>query len=229
MKIKKLKWDSDFFGFGIAKLSPGAVDGMQEYVRRNKIRLISSLVETNKTKNISRLERSGFEFVDLRLTFSIKPHVAEAETTRLAREEDILDLKKIARKAFARESRFNHINIEKGKVEKLYESWVEKSVEGNFDDLCFIAEERGEVAGFATYKRVGSASSSIGLIAVTSGFQGRGIGSKLISACSNLAYKERRKILTVSTEGKNITAQNFYIKNGFVIIKIESWYYKWVK
>ena len=227
MKIKRLKWDSDFFGFGIAKLLPGRIEKINEYAKNNKIRLVWCLANIKKSKNINLLEQNGFEFVDLKITFSIESHLKKTKAVHLARKEDIFDLKKIAHKAFVKDSRFNHKNIDKRRVDKFYESWVEKAVEGTFDDCCFVTKTKGGIAGFATYKRIGSANSSIGLIAVADGYRGLGIGSKLVSRCVDFAYEEGRNALTVSTEGKNIAAQNFYIKNGFAITKIESWYYKW--
>ena len=91
-----------------------------------------------------------------------------------------------------------------------------------------MAEVEGEIAGFATYKKISRSDSSIGLIATSKKFQNKGIGSKLILKCLDFAHSQKRKTLLVGTEGKNIAAQNFYIKNGFKIKKIESWYYKWI-
>lgn len=158
----------------------------------------------------------------------MKTCIKKATGVHLAKRGDVNDLKELAGVAFIKDSRFNHRGFNRKKVSELYRSWVERSVEGKFDDCCFVVEAKGKAVGFATYKRVGAKSSAIGLIAVSNGMQGLGIGSKLISKCLDFAYKEGRKTLLVATEGKNIPAQNFYLKNGFKIEKIESWYYKWV-
>ncbi len=228
MKIKKLKWDSDFFGFGIADLLEGRIENIDELTIKGDIKLIWTLVGADNSRYINRLTQSGFEFVDLRLTFFRVACATNTEGTRLATKNDLPELIKLAGQAFLKDSRFNHKNFSQQKTKKLYELWVEKSVAGSFDDCCFVAEVEGEIAGFATYKKISRSDSSIGLIATSKKFQNKGIGSKLILKCLDFAHSQKRKTLLVGTEGKNIAAQNFYIKNGFKIKKIESWYYKWI-
>lgn len=99
MRIKKLDWDSDFFGFGIARLFPGKIKNINQFAKKNKISLIWTLAKTNNSQYINRLAQNGFDFVDLRLTFVMGSHAGNATGVRLAKKGDLPDLKKNCRKS----------------------------------------------------------------------------------------------------------------------------------
>lgn len=227
MGITKLNWESDFFGFGIASLTDRIPSNLNRLINLHKIKLTWSLLDIGNTKRINRLQDMGFSFIDLKVTFAIKTSLGKAKGVRKAVAADISELRTIASQSFINDSRFNCKGFGKKKVQEFYSLWAEKAVKGTFDDCCLVAISKKKIAGFVTCRKVGE-EAVIGLIAVEDNCRGLGIGSSLLTGCLDWAYRDGASLINVATEGKNLVAQNFYIKNGFQIKKIEGWYYKWV-
>lgn len=235
MKIDKLDWDSDLFGFKIVRLELLETDNydsviLNNYLANDSTRLVQCCLNISDAKNINLIALDGFEFVDLRVSFAINIDKINSKEhdCRKAGKEDIPALKKIAGVVFAKDSRYNHENIDKKKSKKLYQIWAEKAVLGTFDDYCLIAERNNKIKGFITVKDASKTKVVIGLVGVSEDSHGMGIGSELIKGCLETAWREHYTEIEVSTEGRNIGAQNFYIKNGFKIKEIKVWYYKWI-
>jgi dTDP-4-amino-4,6-dideoxy-D-galactose acyltransferase len=234
MNIRKLNWDSTFFGFNIAELELKEADGfnldqLNDYSDKNSIKLIQCRLNVACNENINNIRSNGFEFVDLKINFWTKTNKVSS-TNRIVRRATVKDvdgLKKIAGEVFAEESRYHHKNINLKKVNDFYQTWVEKAVFGTFDDYCLVVERNNIVKGFVTLKENDKNKIVIGLIGVSKDSHGMGIGSDLIGECIAIAQRENYSEIEVSTGGKNIEAQNFYIKNGFKIKEIQAWYYKW--
>ena len=70
--------------------------------------------------------------------------------------------------------------------------------------------------------------AQIGLISVSVNQQGNNIGSKLLKATEIGAFKKNCRILYVNTQKKNISACNFYEKNGYSIADVEYVYHFWL-
>jgi dTDP-4-amino-4,6-dideoxy-D-galactose acyltransferase len=234
LKIHKLNWDSDFFGFNIAELDLGKKVGdfkkIDQYAKTNKIKLVQCLIKTTNIKLINLLQDNDYDFADLRTTFIIegRPPLPETEdkTIREATEDDIKYLKEIAGNIFYETSRYKHKKISKARAKKLYATWVEKAILKTFDDVCYVKIHQGKIAGFVTYKSR-NRKGIVGLIGITSEERGLGIGSTLLKKCFARSFDEGNDVVEVVTGGTNIPALNFYFKNGFKITKMESWYYKW--
>lgn len=235
MKIEKLGWDSDFFGFNIVGLELKQVDSynpilLNNYLIENSTRLVQCCLDISDTKNINCMIRDGFEFVDLKMNFiaSINGTKSTINTIRRAVKEDIKNLRNVAGAVFTKDSRYNHKNIDEKKVKRLYQLWAEKAVLGTFDDYCLVTERDEKAKGFITIREISKKRVVIGLIGVSEDSHGMGIGSELIKGCLETAWREHYTEIEVSTEGRNLGAQNFYIKNGFKIKEIKVWYYKWI-
>ena len=85
-----------------------------------------------------------------------------------------------------------------------------------------------KLAGFVTCKILNREQSQIGLIGVDKEYQGKKIGTLLVQFLENYLIDMNINILKVITEGSNISAQNFYIKNGFFVrdVKYISYLFK---
>ncbi|WP_052759432.1 GNAT family N-acetyltransferase [Paenibacillus sp. DMB20] len=117
----------------------------------------------------------------------------------------------------------------RNKVNSFYQLWIEKSVKGSFDDYCLLFKSNGKILGFATIREhKDEKTASIGLLGITPESQGRGYGTRLIEDLKVFLVRRQIKQLMVATQGRNYKALNLYIKSGFKINKIESWFY-WSK
>jgi len=230
--IKKLDWDSEFFGLNIASIDTGNespdFESIENFIRENRIELVEACCQISDKDLINKLEGEGYNFQDLRITYSIDLNgvPSKKEGVAFAEEKDIPELKEIAAKVFFEDSRFNHEKIDEEKVKNFYQTWVEKAVSGTFDDFCIVSKEKEDIAGFITGKFQEDGVAKIGLVAVAGQHQGKGVGKALMAAFFNHCQDNKISKVEVVTEGKNLKASNFYIRNGYGLKSIESWYYK---
>jgi len=230
--IEKLEWDSKHFGINIANLDvkkfKGVFDDVDRFVKKEKIAIIQSCCDIADMKTISMLEAYGFNFSDLKITYVIdlKKQLVENVVPMKVSCDDLNILKKIAAKAFVGKSRFYRKPFKKEKADKLFQIWLEKSIYGEYDDICLKVEAKNIPAGFITGKSCDAENAHIGIIGVDETLRGEGVGTKLIRSLLAFYKNEGKKRVYVSTQGINFIANNFYIKNGFRISGIKAWYYK---
>lgn len=229
--LKKLDWDSDYFGMNIAdlKLDKNCLDlsFVDEFAVKNNIELVQTCCDIAETGQINLLEKSGFNFSDLRVTYSLDLDRVKPKQSKslLAEKTDIPVLKKIAGEIFT-DSRYLHKKFDKNKVNDFYKVWVEKAVCGTFDDFCLKMVENNAIVGFISGKFSEGDVARIGVVGADKASQGKGIGNKLMASFFNHCAKNKIKTILVSTQGKNIRANNYYIRNNFGLKSLESWYYK---
>src|ERR1035441_5242021 len=102
---KILEWDSEFFGFRIARAfaapSAAAMAATVEECARQQVRCLYFLAEAGDTATIRLLERQGFGFADVRLTLIQQSPGAgqplEIPGIRRARAADLPALTRAAR------------------------------------------------------------------------------------------------------------------------------------
>lgn len=233
--IKILEWDSEHFGFNIAELgitTPVKDLGFVErFVKSNDVDFLQARCEICDVNLIQLLETHGFHFADLRIEYILKSNPLLCDNKdgfHLADDNDIPALRTIARTLTAN-SRYFGSGFDEDKIDRLYEIWLEKSVAGKFDDLCVKIGDGSVPIGFSTVRFIDKKRARIGIIGVDVRYRNMGIGSKLMNAVFGVMKHNKLEMLEVATQGRNVPAQNFYIKNGFRIKNIQSWYYKFVR
>jgi len=237
MLVEKLHWDSEFFNNGIANLdlktnSLLSTNKLINFVKQNNIKFIQCLCDIKDIKNINLIEKSGFSFYDLRISFSVNiqktlpKSISKDFIIREAVSSDKIKIQEIS-STLVNDSRFLYY-ADEIKVKEFYNVWVENAINKTFDNICYIIAEKrnNEISGFVTLKYVSKTIYQVGLIAVKEKFQNQSIGSFLLNYLYSKCNLEKIEELNVVTEGRNLAAINFYIKNSFKINKIESWYYK---
>jgi dTDP-4-amino-4,6-dideoxy-D-galactose acyltransferase len=233
--IKKLEWDSNFFGFNIADLDSNFKFDkyiFYDYIKINNVKLIQCCIDIGNRDYINILENEQFNFIDLNLTFSlkIKDEAKIDINSKLVLEKSKVEEKesliKIADKSFLG-SRYNFCNFDINKVNDMYKIWINKSIDGKFDDECLSLKLENKVIGFITLKyHYENKSVRIGLIATTKENRFNGYGKRMINLLKNYLLEKGIFNISVSTQGGNKIAQNFYISSDFRIDNIKSWYYK---
>jgi dTDP-4-amino-4,6-dideoxy-D-galactose acyltransferase len=98
----------------------------------------------------------------------------------------------------------------------LYQTWIDNSINKKFADDILVYFEENKLKGFVSYK-INNDNASVGLIAVNSDYQGKGIGAKLLNYLENLLFEKGVHQLTIPTQLDNIQACNFYQKQGYSI------------
>lgn len=235
--IRKLAWDSDFFGISMAHLDHGAYEpaNRSEFERiaaEDRIQFIQALIPIQDAFKIRELEDAGFRFADLRVTFQADSEGLTGTTTGSGEfllasgSADEEELCRYAPSLFKDSRYYGYENLFRDSdIERMYALWVRKAIRGTMDDHCFKFVLGGEAVGFVTVK-IRDESAAIGLIGVRPDHRRHGIGSALLRGLAGWLAARGISRLIVATQGKNVQAQNFYLKNGFRIRSLEAWYYR---
>ncbi|MBS1955915.1 MAG: GNAT family N-acetyltransferase [Cyanobacteria bacterium SZAS-4] len=176
--VKKLNWDSDFFGIGgigrleplvsvsVAALSPDAIASGVEVINRSVdqarqmgLKQLSAPVHCSDSLTHRCLEQSGFRLMDSIVTYNLNdfsrldsvvdPCLRKAELT------DMSALSEISGECFANRlynvNRFNSDpQFPSAKVREMYSLWLENSFKAGLADIVFTYVLDGNPVGFIT-------------------------------------------------------------------------------
>jgi len=237
---EKLEWDSDFFGFSIARvvkdtLIQTQVEEVDHWCGENHIRCLYFLANAGDAQTILTAENHGFHFVDIRMTFERNagydhkiPLVDTNDVIiRASKLEDLSVLKEIAKLSYHKSRFYFDENFPRNLVDSLYITWIEKSFHG-YADQVFVAILDEKPCGFITGRKLEeSANGQIGLVGVSPGVQGHGIGKRLVIASMDWFKNQGVNLVSVVTQGRNIVAQRLYQGFGFQTQAVQLWYHKW--
>lgn len=232
--IKKLEWDSNFFGMKVGRIDLNGTELMLSGIKGLEtydLVYIFSNYELNK-KSLSRHYP--------KITF--KMDMGSLIEENLSLENNIYDLpldnvgneekEKLVELAFQSgiSSRFKlDDNFTQNEFEELYKKWVENSINKKIADQILVSRNNNDnINGLVSLKH-DKIESTIGLIAVDKDSRGKGIGSELISACKYFSLNKHSKKLVVSTQKENEKARDFYLKKGFQKNKVTHIYHLWNK
>ena len=232
---KFLDWDSKFFGLRIARLDRSRLDDVlaREALRwcsEERIDCLYFLADSNHAATCALAENNGFALTDVRLTFErmLVPgddQFPPSAEVRLARESDLDSLRSIARSAHHDTRFYFDPHFDRTLCDRLYETWIENSFHG-FAQAVLVAEMDRKAVGYLTIRSKGP-ESQIGLLGIDDLHQGKGLGTKLIQRFLAWSMEQGASRSTVVTQGRNVAAQRFYQRNGFVIAALELWYHRW--
>ncbi len=214
MGIKRVSWDSDFFGFQV-----GETENYSDLSSSNNYDLIILKQNRDEIVNIPNFEKT---FQETKVIFN---KILNYDSL-CCNDTSVIDFDDIPiRKDFfyslafesGKYSRFKlDPNFEQNKFELLYKKWVDNSIAKDFADKIFYVKELNEVIGFVTVKNNVN-FSTIGLIAVAENHQGKGIGKKLILNVEKYCISINIFELRIPTQKENTVACHFYINMGFNI------------
>jgi ribosomal protein S18 acetylase RimI-like enzyme len=139
---------------------------------------------------------------------------------RQARKDEVWDLQVLNDAVFVDNSKYDDdLDLDWAKSDKgksYFTSLLNKA-----DSICLIAEEDGDKVGYiaaeepADITYLKSRYIEIENMGVLPSHQSKGIGSKLMQECLNLARNKGFQKAYVNAYFKNLRAIDFYKKNGF--------------
>jgi len=229
MCIRRLDWDSDFFGYEVGKviipkgISLNATE-FYEDAQKFKITYVFSEQE-QRIKNL--------RLVDIKTLLSQSIVERKKSKTRNEsvsffdpRRHNFEDLKELAI-ASGELSRFNiDKDFKNNEFKRLYVQWIENAVEDSASDVL-VYFDGDELLGLTTLKEESNKLSNIGLVAVRADTRGKGVGQSLIDASIKLAKKKGYSEIQVVTQHVNQPAIRLYEKCGFVITQKTYVYHYW--
>ena len=237
--IEFLPWDSAHFGRRIARAASRQVDLMacddlMALCRDEAIDCLYFLADAADQGTIAALQSCGFEMVDIRLTLSAQfkspPAVGHPGGMhfRLGEERDLDQLLPIAGASFGQsrfyvDRRFGHDN-----ATRMFHIWLQNSFADQSGAAVVVAEHDDAAVGFVTchlHKPPGE--GNIGLVGVAESARGLGCAAGMIQYAARWFAGKGVDRLNVVTQGRNVTAQRLYQRNGFVTRSVELWFHKW--
>lgn len=215
--IKRLDWDSDFFGLRIAKAEVATqweVDSIQEqYVAlKNEFDLIyvfahdSIIIPTGRPLLV---DQKVIYTTPISNPCNSDSHIIEYKQESVS--EDLLNLAL----ASGLYSRFRiDTNFPRNSYERLYTRWIEQSVAHKFasEVFCYMIDEVPR--GLVTLRRDGIVGD-IGLVATDEKYRGRGIGKAMMNQIKDYMFHCGCEKLSVATQLQNKAACNLYESAGF--------------
>lgn len=226
-ELKRLEWDSNFFDLKIAELR---INENKDKFIIEKIKEFSyDLVYLFSKKEINNI--LNLNFIDLKRIYikSINKNNEYSIDEKIVSYTGSLNNQFLSLAQDAGSfSRFKKDKNLTRNFNKMYETWLKKSVSREIADEVFVYMEELNIYGFVTIKK-NNQQATIGLIAVDSQKQKKGIGRKLIHAVEKWAIDQKLYKISVATQQQNIDACNFYSKMGFEIHDEEYIYHVWNK
>lgn len=227
-KFTHLPWDSDFFGFKTGKIEVSKYDPSE--IQRTAA---SALLEDAKLiyliipDKIDRRELFGDELADKKVIFRKLLNGDTSDIQGISEYNETYaspELYEIALES-GKYSRFKTDGqLPDGSYEKLYRTWMDKSVSKEIADMVLVYYENKRILGLITVK-LRPDHGEIGLLGIHPDAQGKGIGSKLISAAEYYAATEGKPVMEVATQYSNSPACRFYEKNGYSVKIILNYYH----
>lgn len=224
--LKRLDWDSDFFQLEVFRSVNRDFD--EEIMKELEFVLPTpSLTYLFSDKEL-QLESLG-KAIDIKTTLFKTVEGSSVDTIDLYNPKmgyysEILDLA-IQSGAY---SRFKiDENISEDAFYEMYKQWIDKEISQANTDII-LEMESGEIAGFVSLTKEGELSR-IGLVAVNESFRGKGIASKLLKKCDQIAWENGSKKILVTTQFQNIPAFKLYEKCGYEILEKKYIYHYWKK
>lgn len=238
IRCRLLEWDTEHFGFPIAKLegehlSAERARHAEAWCRERSIRCLYFLANPKEPNLVSLAHQFGFDFVDAR--FALRTHcpnkdcapAPESISIVPATERDLPTLEKIAVSAHRNTRFFTDSRFPRERAEDLYRRWIRSDVMNGTAFVARIDEDLSPLGYVTLQPSAFEQEASIRLIAVTEEARGRGIAKALVHAAIDRAGQRESETVSVVTQGANVAAQRLYQVVGFRTVSCRYWYHRW--
>lgn len=228
-----LEWDSDYFGFKVAKINKGILSKELEdcfgQLKENNVKLayyfsnlpLTSSVIENKFYEVSLVHKR----IPLIKTLSKSTVIHEKISlyNKSYPEDELIELAQLA----GSYSRFGvDVHIPKDQFNKLFEIWIINSVKKEMASDVLVYREKDKIIGFATIKMEDGIAHTP-LFAVARPFEGKGVSFALMRAIETILLERGCTKVLGGTQEINIKALKVYERYGLVVQKPEYVYHFW--
>lgn len=239
---KILEWDSEFFGFTVARILPDKLQlqELEETLRcmqREKVSLAYWASNPDDGESQEAARSCGGVLADRKVTFvidaeDIRTRSHSAALSAVVEEyTDLLpapELEDLAIQAGIY-SRFKvDPRIPANRFVDLYKLWIQNSVNKKIADTVLVIRDKGKAVGMVTVGQKGD-RADIGLIAVDVSMRGRSLGLSLVRAAQEWTISKGYLVAQVVTQGENLSACRLYEKCGYHVDKVENIYHFWMQ
>lgn len=236
VRVVPLPWDSELFGFPIARIEARPDSRrLLELARAAGIRCAYYECETGDLEAIRSAEASGCQLVEVRVTLEatlaeMKPRTKQHgsqvlfEIGRVGSETGA-ELRRLATEV-SENSRFAlDPGFGPSQARKLYERWVDVSLEGRAE-LIMGARDGQYLQGFISC-RVKDRMPFLELVAVDRRLARSGVGTALVDHVAEALRDLQHSSARVVTQARNVRALRFYERCGFRVVGTSLMYHRW--
>lgn len=231
-----LPWDSELFGFPVARLETAALEearirAAMEGMSSAGVRLAYAIVPWDDPASRSLLEGAGAALVDRKLRY--RKGLEEDMTTPAGVASWPGPLCPPALESLAlasgHQSRFRtDPRVPRHVFPQLYRTWIRRSVGREIADEVLVLKADREPVGLVTLA-VREGVGEIGLVAVAESHRGQGLGRRLMVSAESCASARGAATLEVVTQGANTGACALYAARGFEVARDEAVYHVWME
>ena len=236
-KYEILPWDTQFFGYGVAKIAVPILDAdslgkILTQLRRKNISLVYWPSDINDERSQVAARKLGGFLADEKTTFFAD--LTTLDLSRYQRDPNVriysnsLPTKELEDLAIAcgRYSRFHQDpKIGEAKYREFYKLWLRQSLAG-ITAGCFwvYPDQAGKIIGMISMNIIGDIIDG-DLGAVSKFERGKGIGEALFVETFHWSLENGYKYMQLITQGRNKVSCSLYKKFGFEIVKVENFYH----
>jgi dTDP-4-amino-4,6-dideoxy-D-galactose acyltransferase len=232
--IEPLKWDSEFFGYRVARiyLDQNGFDHLDNLFKQlvlEKFRVTYFFVPPQEKRIIKHIIKKGSILVDQKTKFSKTTEKHDKFSNNITEFQNEMINEKLIQLVLKAGvySRFcTDVNFTNKEYERLYIEWLEKSIKKKIAFKTFLANKGSDIVGITTLGEK-EHYAYIGLVAVDENSRGHGIGYDLIQSADNEAFEIGLTKIKVVTQLKNKNACRLYEKCNFQIEDITNIYHYW--
>lgn len=234
MICKLVEWDSNFFSKKIYKatLNNNFTDEEKTEIQdlnADLIYIVASEPNPSLIKNITNL---GALLYDKKVTYKKSSFFDQKEFTNNLSFNSAINLSSNLEKMVYQSGKYSRFNLDRNlnyNYERLYRTWIDKSLSRELADEVLVAvDPTNNEVGFITLKKTEYAGN-IGLIAVDEKYRGKKIGVDLLLMADQWYKENSVKEATIVTQLDNIPACNLYEKMGYSLDKLEYIFHLWKK
>ena len=236
MPIRRLEWDSRFFGYPVAAvtcdraLRPDDLPPLLREARGDGIRLIYLFAPVGAPALQAAIRKAGAIFLGCKREYVKQirfPPLPDPEPDIVPCSETSPELELLALES-GRHSRFRlDDGFRNGEFERLYREWLASSLRGENGKRVYVSGRGDAPRGLITLEP-GEEIVRIGLLAVAAAWRGQGLGRRLVAAAEGFCIQNRCAALHVATQTANPKACRFYERCGFRKIYDIECYHAWL-
>jgi dTDP-4-amino-4,6-dideoxy-D-galactose acyltransferase len=235
--LEHLAWDSDFFGFRVARitrprLTPEELRQLLDELRAAAVRLVY-WPAANEAELRERGAQLGGILVDEKTRFVAdlpgQIELPEKSAVKLYIASEVSpELEQLAIASGA-QSRFRvDPRLPPERCDHLYRRWIERSVSREIADAVLVwHSDAGKLGGMITAGHH-AGRGQIGLLAVDAAYRGQGIGGQLIAAAHQEFIRRGYHSAEVVTQGANGAACRLYQRCGYRVEQVELFFHFWL-
>jgi dTDP-4-amino-4,6-dideoxy-D-galactose acyltransferase len=235
-----LGWDSDFFGFGVARITAATVDtsaleAILAALRKQGVVLAYWSTDPRDMVAQEAARHNRGWLADEKTTFVIGLEklrdsvvLPTAEPVReYASSRVDAALYRLALQSGVHSRFFVDPRFPRSLFEKLYREWIRKSVTRVLAKSVLVAGSADQITGMVTVGEK-NGRGDIGLVAVDSASRGRGIGRSLVGAALGWFALHAYSTAQVVTQRANTQACQLYLRCGFAVESVENFFHFWL-